>query len=508
MNLKKYIFLPALFLIALPCYAQQAAPADSQKQNKKIVLDLQGIIQGVMSRNPDMQKAFIDYSGSDNDRQKFLGQYDVYAYGKAFSQYKQLAKDNPQISQQGYQVGQTGFEAGLQKNFSTGTTIQASVDTLHQEITTPVTGVGMITLKGYSSSVNVGLSQELLKNAFGSADRLTEKSLQKSTEIKQRAARQAVSETIMNTFVAYWDYIISNENYNTAQIAFKNTQDIRDLVRRKSQAGISEKEELFDWEGRVLQAKNGVDGADVGRVNSRLAILRALDLDRGTEIEVQQNLSTDEMKDTFESAFSEALRNRVDLKNMKAYVELSEMNISIAKGNALPSLKASAGMGYNDYSTSSRSGSFDTYNKQWNVALTMSTPLGGTYDNANIDDAKKTLSKNKILLKQLEDGIRDEIQVRITKCSAAYRIYKQTSRSSEYARAYYEQVYRRFSQGRYESTQLKLAFDNYIMLKNSALKSLVDYNVALLELDIAKNSVFEKYSVDIDKVISRYIPQE
>jgi hypothetical protein len=46
------------------------------------------------------------------------------------------------------------------------------------------------------------------------------------------------------------------------------------------------------------------------------------------------------------------------------------------------------------------------------------------------------------------------------------------------------------------------------MLKNSALKSLVDYNVALLELDIAKNSVFEKYSIDIDKVISRYSPQE
>lgn len=508
MNLKIKIILITILLIAVPGFAQQTAPADNQKQNKKIVLDLQGIIQGVVSHNPDTQKAFIDYSGSDTDRQKFLGQYDVYAYGKAFSQYRQLSKENPAISQDGYQVGQTGIEAGLQKSFSTGTIIQAGVNTLHQEVTTPVTGAGMVTLKGYSSAVNIGLSQELLKNAFGSNDRLTEKSLQKSAEIKQRAARQAVSETIMNTFVAYWDYIIANENYNTAQTAFRNTQDIRDLVRRKSQAGISEKEELFDWEGRVLQAKNGVDGADVGRVNSRLAILRALDLDRGTEIEIRQNLSTEAMTDTFESAFADAVSKRADLKNMKAYVELSEMNLSVAKGNALPSLKASAGMGYNDYNTSSMGGSFDTYNKQWNVALTMSTPLGGTYDNATIDDAKKSLSKNKIVLKQLEDGIRDEIQVRVTKCGAAYRIYKQTTQSAEYARAYYEQVYRRFSQGRYESTQLKLAFDNYIMLKNNALKSLVDYNVSLLELDIAKNTVFEKYSIDIDKVISGYTAKE
>ena len=69
-------------------------------------------------------------------------------------------------------------------------------------------------------------------------------------------------------------------------------------------------------------------------------------------------------------------------------------------------------------------------------------------------------------------------------------------------------MYKRFSQGRYESAQLKLAFDNYIMQKNNELKSLIEYNVALLELDIAKNCVFEKYSVDIDGAIAAYAPKE
>jgi outer membrane protein TolC len=508
MEIKKYTMILMLIAASVPGYSQEIGSKEQPKREGKLVLDLQGIISGVLARNPDTRMAFIDYSGSDNDRKKFLGQYDVYAYGKAYSQYRQLAKDNPSISQNGYQVSQTGVEAGLQKSFLSGTTVQAGVSTLHQDITTPVTGVGMMKFKGYSSEVNVGLSQELLKNAFGSNDRLSEKSLQKSSEIKQRAAKQAVSESIMSTFVSYWNFIIANENLKTAQIAFRNTQDIRDLVRRKSSAGISEKEELFDWEGRVLQAKNGVDGAELSLLNSRLAILRALDLDRGTDLEIRQNLSTDEMKETVESAFAEAVRKRVDLQNMKACVQLSEMNLEIAKGNSLPSLKASAGMGYNDYDSESRSKSFDTYNKQWNVSVTMSKSLGGTYDEANIDDAKKNLSKSRIQLKQLEDGIRDEIQIRVGKCSAAYRIYRQTNQSAEYAKAYYDQVYRRFSQGRYESAQLKLAFDNYIMLKNSALKSLVDYNVAILELDIAKNSVFERYSIDIDGAISRYAEKQ
>ena len=502
------LFMSAAFAAIPVCSALPASGAESAASPKKLELDLPGIISEVLRRGPEAKKAYIDYSVSEADRQKFLGQYDTYAYGKGFSQYRQLSKENPAIATQGYQVGQTGVEAGIQKSFLSGTTIQAGVSSMHQKLVSPVTGVGMVTMKGYSSSVGAELTQELLKNAFGVNDRLAEKSLRTSSEMKQRAAKQAVSGAIMGAFVSYWDYVMANETYATALTAFRHTQEIRDLVGRKSRAGIAEKEELYDWEGRVLLAKNGLDAAEVGRTNSRLAVLRALDRDPGTELEIRQNLSNVEMQDTFESAYAEALRKRNDLRDMKAAVELAEMNLSIAKGNSLPSLKAGAGVGYNNYSTTGVRSSFDTINPQWGVSLTMSMPIEGTYDDACVDEAKKALAKNRILLRQLESGIRDEIRVRVDTCGAAYKIYRQTARTSEYARAYYEQVYKRFSQGRYETTQLKLAFDNYIVQKNSELKSLIDYNVALLELDIANNCVFEKYSVDIDGVIAAYTPKE
>jgi outer membrane protein TolC len=358
-------------------------------------------------------------------------------------------------------------------------------------------------MRGYSSEVNIGLSQELLKNSFGYNDRLTEKSLLKASEIRQREAKQAVSESLMSSFIAYWNYIMADENYKTAQIAYNNTQDIRNLVRRKSRAGISEKEELYDWEGRVLQAKNILDGSGLALLDARLAVQRELDMDRDSDIEIVRNLTVDAPTETFESAVRIALANRADLRNIKAAIEISEMNLSMAKNSGLPSVRLSGGLGYNDYDQSQRYGAFSTENRQWNVSVMVSAPLCGTYDEANIESAKRTLSKTRITEKQLEDGIRDEIRVRIAKCEASYRIYRQTAQSGEYARAYYDQVYKRFSQGRYESAQLKLAFDNYIALINYTLKTLIDYNVSMLELDIAKNAVFEKYSIDIDAVISR-----
>lgn len=301
--------------------------------------------------------------------------------------------------------------------------------------------------------------------------------------------------------MVYWNYIIAEENLKTAQIAYKNTGDIRNLIRRKISFGLSERQDIYDWEGRVLLAQNGQEGATLGFMNARLALLRALNIDRNAEIETERDFVSLPPDTPVEVSIQEAFKKRTDLANLHAAIEIAEMKLRIAKGDSLPSLTLSGGIGYNDYNPDSVSGSFNTINKQWNVGIAASKALGNTANDADIKNAQNDLQKRKIELKQLEDGIRDEITVRTAQCETAYKIYNQTTKSSEFAKSYYLQIMNKFSQGRLETTQLKLAFDNYISLRNSALKTLVDYNVALLELEIAKNTVFEKYSIDVNRII-------
>jgi outer membrane protein TolC len=324
-----------------------------------------------------------------------------------------------------------------------------------------------------------------------------------ASEIKQRAARQSVANAVLDSFTAYWNLIIASENLKTAQIAYSNTKEIRDLVKKKSAFGISEKEELFDWEGRLLQFKNMLDGAQMGYTNSRLTILRELDLDHSSEIELVQDLNTSPPDITFEVAIRDAYKNRTDLANLREAIKIAQTGIDIAKSKSLPSVTANAGIGYNDYDPNSAAGSFDTFNKQWSVGITVSKSIGGTTEEADIRASRNALMKRQIELQQLERGIHDEIEIRIAQCQTTYTIYKQSMQSSDYARSYYEKIYNKFSQGRYETTQLKLAFDNYIVQRNNALKSLVDYNVALLQLDIARNTVFEKYNIDVNNILKR-----
>jgi outer membrane protein TolC len=501
--------LPMVMGLALwmPVYSQDVTEKKPEtaadKSATKITLNLETVISGVVKRNLDVKKAAIDYSDAGSDLERFLGQYDTFSYAKLFNQYRQLSKEDPSVgTTQPYQTGQYGGEAGLQKSFSTGTTVQASVTSLHQDLVmTPVVPYN-INIKGYSNTAGVTLSQELLKNAFGINQRRIEKSIAKGSEIKQRAARQAIADTVLVSFSAYWNCVIAEENLKTAQIAYKNTQDIRDLVKRKSAVGMSEPEEQYDWESRVLLTKNSVEGAQVEFTNARLAILRALDLDRNSDVEIVRNLNMDPPDATYEVAIKDALKKRTDLANLRQALEISEMSYASAKNSALPSIKASGGMGYSDYNTSF-SKSYDTCNKQWFAAVTISKPLEGTYDDAEIKASKNALAKRRIEVRQLENGIRDEIRVRLDQCNAAYKVYKQTTQASDNAQIYYEFILRKFTQGRYESTYLKLAFDNYILLRTNALKTLVDYNIALLQFDIAKNTVFEKYSIDVDALVSK-----
>ncbi|MCP4136574.1 MAG: hypothetical protein GY754_36730, partial [bacterium] len=84
-----------------------------------------------------------------------------------------------------------------------------------------------------------------------------------------------------------------------------------------------------------------------------------------------------------------------------------------------------------------------------------------------------------------------------------YKIYDQTKKSRRYAQNYYGQVLQKFKRGRYSAVQLKLALDAYIQARYAELKSLVDYNIALIRRDFSRNIIFENLGIDIDGILKR-----
>jgi hypothetical protein len=89
----------------------------------------------------------------------------------------------------------------------------------------------------------------------------------------------------------------------------------------------------------------------------------------------------------------------------------------------------------------------------------------------------------------------------VKECSVNFKVYEQTKKSREFAQNYYYQVYQKFRRGRYSALQLKLALDSFIISRREELKSLVDYNIALLKRDFSRNVIFDNLGIDIDSIL-------
>ena len=158
--------------------------------------------------------------------------------------------------------------------------------------------------------------------------------------------------------------------------------------------------------------------------------------------------------------------------------------------------------GNQDYDRSA-SQSYDNINKEYSLGFELTYPLENRNAKVKMRNAVLDLEKMKVELKALEKSIKDEIASIVKQCEVDYKVYEQTKRSRAFAQNYYYQVYRKFKRGRYSALQLKLALDGFIQSRREELKSLIDYNIALLKRDFARNVIFENLGIDIDGILMR-----
>ncbi|HQP48264.1 MAG TPA: TolC family protein [Spirochaetota bacterium] len=484
--------------------------SDTEKKGEKIQLTIDRVVKYLLEQNLDVKKAVLDYKIANSELLRYDSRYDTGLYGKTNYSSARKAPDDPSARFQGSETISNTYEVGASRSFSTGTRIKIAVNSLYQNVKGAEINLGSqgsINLggEGYQSDVAVSLSQELLKNPFGINDRLNEEMIGNSAEIQKRLVTHYLASLLVEALVGYWNVSVAEQSLETARIGYTSTVSIRDLVERKRYLGLSETEEVLDWNSKVFQSKNTLDIAEKNLYEARLAVVRILNLKSGTAFDIGTIFQTTPPEVSFEQAMKDAFAKRVDIRNQRTVLDNSRLEYRIASNNAYPSMQLNLSAGNKDYSQESYSGTFDDINRQWSVGLEMTYPLGNTEAEVKIRDAVINNRRNEIGLKNLERTVRDEIDMAIRNCGVLFSVYQQTKKSQDFSKKYYYQVLRRFRLGKYDSVQLKLALDSYIGMRQSELKSLVDYNVALLRRDLSRYVIFENYNIDINTIMEREV---
>ncbi len=486
---------------------------------RKLTLNKEVVIKYLINNNYDVKKALLDYQSANSGQRQYEAKYDWNLFGSGGYSYS----STPSVaSQQIYGKGTNNinYGVGIQKMFSTGTTLSANFSGLYQNknwgnlspSTNPL--LASISPSGdvHQTGISVDVQQELLKNFMGINDRMTVKKLKNVTIMNKQMIKLQLAQLLTNGLIAYWQVAVAEKGLATAKQTLRSTTNIRALIGRKLGLGLAEREDISDWNGKLMQGRNMLLLQEKALLDAKLAVKRTLNIDSKTKIILGDTFYIKAPKVTLDQAMKDAFNNRVDWKNQKLALKNAYFDYKMAFQENLPSLKLKLGVGLKGYRTAPDNTAhtfvdwfnFDGGNQDYKVSLELSYPLGNTTAEVKIKDARIAIAKQKIQVKMLRDTIRDDVISTVKQCEVTFKVYEQTKLARIYAQNYYFQVYKKFRRGRYSATQLKLAQDAWVQSQQSELQSLVNYNMALIKRDLSRYTIFESFGIDLDKLLKKY----
>ncbi len=508
--MKKISVILLFLLISTISSAQQS---DSKIffmiNNEKITMS--EMIKIVLERNFDMQKVKYDAAMSDSSLMKFQKKYAVYLSGE--TGYNKTNYPEALEQSAGKNSSTVDASVGIMKMFQTGTTITAGVKNEYTDLTKdpttiPMQGQNITIMPGgstyHQSSVFVQLQQELLKNSFGTSERKQEKILKNVSDMQREAMKQAMSGVVVKAIIDYWNLALAKITLDNAELKLKETIKVRNIIRENVKLGLSEAFENNFYNALVAGAESVQLLSQQQYNDAQRKILQTLNYDSSVKISTVIMVNDDQASTDESKIIMAALSKRADYNNVQLELQNARLEAGIYENDAMPSLKASIqGMSF------SQDESFGTAAKNtatldspgWEARLKMEYPLGDTEQAANLRDSKLKLKLAELDLVKTEREIKDDISSKIGYANTAFLMYQKSRKASSESKAYYTSMKANLARGRFTAVQVKNALDAYVDSQQREKEALIQYNIMLLQLDIASNELFEKNGININKYI-------
>lgn len=420
-----------------------------------------------------LQKSFSSGTTVSTGVRQTITETDSTALGVTDERSGSIYSNNGTITQDIY---------GLNRQRSSTTSLQGGRVTYQQVQKRQIVPVVFLSLK-----------QELLRNVFGRKDRLDRKILQKEVGKARANIDEAISQSVAGAINQYWNLEIARINLQISRRSVGALARVRNITARKVGIGLSETYELNQWNSRLHSAQIALEGAELQYKHSLRGVARSLNMKGKVNIKHKGDLLNKEPGISIVDAQSNALKYRADYRNAQRNKEIAEMKRTAAGQGLLPSLQlnmdaTSAGLDGRWGEAVDQAGS--GRNPGWRVEMQLSVPLWRDdllveRRDANLDRVKANNDIERIKREVLDD-VRDKHEI----ASMQYRHLDLNRRARVQMEAYYNRLIRQSTLGRVGSVTLYDALTSYLDAYKAEQESLVNYNIALLNLSLAQNTLF------------------
>ncbi len=489
----------------------------SAEANSKVIkLSIEDAVKFVIENNITVKNAKYEIIKADSDLLKNESKFLWKALGTVES-FRTTLPNNRLNVFTGTKQSNDKIAAGIEKQFLTGTYFKLEASAVRFDSNSfESSNSGDFKILAlpplYTGAVSVTLSQELLKSSFGKTEKNQIKILENQTAIKREEMVYQLSGLIVQVLVDYWSLTIYDSAVLTYEKLLKNTKEIRDLTTRKQSYGLAERFEVSQWNSALSGVKNQLEKTKLNREETKRKLLRILNVDPTSEISGLTDLTENSsiLKKSFEEDLDYAYANRIDLRNAIREKEISNLSLSNAEKEDIPSLKISGTyssraqnlISPQENFVNSDHGILSMKYPEYRGDVKLSYPLWDKGIKSNIRDAILFQKQAKLKEEKIKNEIFDELKTRREALATGYEVLQKSKKTEEEMEKFYNGVIGQFRQGKYPAIAVKNALDAYVQSQLGTVQARVNYNINILRYDLTKNFIFEKYGVDIAKVIS------
>lgn len=384
----------------------------------------------------------------------------------------------------------------------------------------------------YRSQLRFDFTQPLLKNFGYKISRREIIVAQNNLAISEKNLERTLQDTIYSVEDAYWNLVASIEALKVSQQSLQLARDFLERQKRAVEVGTEAPIEILTAQSEVASREADILAAEalVKNNEDRLKLiinLVAEEADAEILIIVPQEMPAFEKKEiSLDEAFATALQNRPDLESTRIGIKNSEMNLSFAKNQQLPTLNLNA-----SYWSPGVSGTqlildpknpfgppideipggisdaikdvFGFKYKNWSVRFTLDVPLNTVISRANLAQAKVDLEQAVLQLEKQKQDVYLEIKQAVRAVETNYKrvqAYKVARELQEQKLEAEEEKFRVGLTTPYLVLQYQRDLTNS---QNQELRAIVDYNLSLANLERALGISLKEKNISMVDVYSR-----
>lgn len=385
------------------------------------------------------------------------------------------------------------FSLGLEKKLPTGTTL--SLDT-----TTAKTRTDSLfsTLNPYNEAlVGLTVKQELGKNFFGLADRASIKITKLDIENFEFTSLDDIEEILYKAQKAYWKLILKNEEIKIVEDILKSAKRFYKIYQSKHSIGLVEESELLAIEALIYTRESNLVVAGLGQETAKNELLFILNQGGFQDkVKPKDKLGSDTAAVDLFQMLRESISSRRDYKRIKNELKKSEIDLVVKKNALWPQIDLEATFVRNNINldrSSTWEGIPGNANDQIFLSLSVQLPLENRAAKAELQRVKLEDSQLLLRLKRVERLILQEINDGVNQVNSNDNQVKLYQSIIKLHQRKLDSQIKRIGYGRSNADTLIQYEDDLLKARLALALNLYSYRVSLVELDLIKNVLLDKY---------------